>query len=281
MQKIVFKNDGSIPVDDILCTTYQMRNFYAQFKDGFFSPLDVMNYIQHYKAVKMMKKNQTILDVCCGRGLLLPLIRYHAGNIKKYIGVDIKKENIKADHKNICNGKDINPEEHYSFETEWIISNVANMADKIKDQVDFIVYTSAIEHMHKIHGKKSLEECSKLLKPGGKLFLSCPNTPEEQDGYDVRYKAHVYEWKLSELRNELNKNGFTIIKEYGLTGKKTDFINRIKIEQPDVYSFLIPIIEYMPTEFFTSFCFLPYPDISSEILLIAERKNDNILNLLD
>lgn len=31
--------------EKILCTTYQMRNFYMQFRDGFFTNLDVMNYI--------------------------------------------------------------------------------------------------------------------------------------------------------------------------------------------------------------------------------------------
>ena len=38
------------------CTTYQMRNFYMQFRDGFFTNLDVMNYIQHLAAAHMAKK---------------------------------------------------------------------------------------------------------------------------------------------------------------------------------------------------------------------------------
>jgi len=105
MKKKVYKNDGSIPPEDILCTTYQMRNFYHQLKDGFFSNLDIMNYIQHLKAVRMMKKNQIVLDVCCGRGLLLPLMRYNAKEVKKYIGVDIEEKNLESKRKNICNGK--------------------------------------------------------------------------------------------------------------------------------------------------------------------------------
>ena len=43
-----------------------MRNFYLQFRDGYFTSLDVMNYIQHFKAIKMMKKDDVVLDVCCG-----------------------------------------------------------------------------------------------------------------------------------------------------------------------------------------------------------------------
>jgi len=277
MKKIIHKNDGSVDVHDILCTTYQMRNFYFQFRDGFFTGLDVMNYIQHYKAVKMMKKGQTVLDVCCGRGLLLPMIRYYARDIKKYIGVDIKKENIKADRVNVCNNKPIDKNVHYEFDTEWIISNVSEMSNHISEQVDFIIYTSSIEHMHKVHGEKSLTECGKLLKAGGKMFLSCPNTPEDQSGYDVRYKAHVYEWKISELRSELKKNDFTILNEYGLTGSKREFLKILGAESDTVKKFMKPIVEYMPTEFFTSFCFLPYPEISTEVLIIAQ-KNDNQIN---
>ena len=271
MNKIVHKNDGSINVHDILCTTYQMRNFYTQFRDGFFTGLDVMNYIQHFKAVKMMKKGQTVLDVCCGRGLLLPMIRYHARDIKKYIGVDIKKENIKADKVNICNNKPIDRSDYYDFETEWVISNVSEMASHINEKVDFIVYTSAIEHMHKVYGEQSLVECAKLIQNDGYMFISCPNTSEGQDGYEVRYKAHVYEWKLNELRNELKLNNFKIVKEYGLTGSKREFLKMLETESLDVKSFMNPMIEYMPTEFFTSFCFLPYPEISTEVLIIAQK----------
>lgn len=43
---------------DVLCTTYQMRNFYMQFRDGFFSNLDVMNYIQHHAVALMAKKKE-------------------------------------------------------------------------------------------------------------------------------------------------------------------------------------------------------------------------------
>lgn len=273
MKKIVYKNDGTIPVDDILCTTYQMRNFYHQFRDGFFSPLDVMNYIQHLAAVRMMRKNDIILDVCCGRGLLLPLMRYHAKNIKKYIGVDIESKNIKAKRENICNGKLINPEDYYPFETEWIISNVSEMSDKIKDKVDFIIYTSSIEHMQKNDGEKSLEECSKVIRPGGRMFLSCPNTPENRNGFDVQYKAHVYEWKLSELRECLDKNDFTIEKEIGLVGNVRDFTSALS-DVPEIKEILAPTLEYLPREFLTPILFISLPTLAKEVLLICKR-NDN------
>lgn len=271
MSQIVFKNDGSIPVDNILCTTYQMRNFYRQLNDGFFTDLDVMNYIQHLAVVRMMKKNDVVLDVCCGRGLLLPLIRYHSKEIKKYIGVDIELKNIESKTKNICNGKTIDPKIHFPFETEWIISNVADMASKIKNKIDLIIYTSAIEHMHKTHGEQSLAECSKVIKKNGLMFLSCPNTPENRNGFDVQYKAHVYEWKISELRSTLLKNGFKINKMLGLTGSINEFKKIMDKFPRPIKEYFEVMIEYIPNEFLKPYLYLTLPKLSKEVLLICEK----------
>ena len=269
--KIVLKNDGTVPVDEILCTTYQMRNFYRQLRDGFFSDLDIMNYIQHFKAVKMMKKGDVVLDVCCGRGLLLPLMRYHAKDVKKYIGVDIKKENISSMNKDIRTGKPVNPKTFYPFKTKWAICNAAEMVNPVGEPVDFIVYTSAIEHMHKKHGEQSLSACAKLLKTDGHLFLSCPNTPEGQNGFDVQYKAHVYEWKLSELRVELKKRGFQIVSEVGLCGSVRDFKKRLKNTPPSIQDFFKPALDYIPREFLEPLLFAGFPALAKEVLLIAKK----------
>lgn len=275
MRKIIYKNDGTVPIEDILCTTYQMRNFYHQFRDGFFSKLDIMNYIQHFKAVEMMKKNYNVLDVCCGRGLVLPLIRYYRKNINKYVGVDIKKENAIWQSKNICNGKEIDKNIYYPFETEFIESNVSEMSEKIKDKFDLIIYTSAIEHMQYEDGKKSIQECSKLLKESGILFLSCPNTPEDQSGFDVRYKAHVYEWKISELKIELLNNGFVNIRLFGLVGD-SDKLEEIIKENKDNELFK-SMIEYFPKELLKCLLFVKYPEKASEVLLICDKMQDRSL----
>ena len=52
---IVYRVEDGMDREKILCTTYQMRNFYMQFRDGFFTNLDVMNYIQHLAAAHMAK----------------------------------------------------------------------------------------------------------------------------------------------------------------------------------------------------------------------------------
>ena len=52
-KEIVYRVEDGMDREKILCTTYQMRNFYMQFRDGFFTNLDVMNYIQHLAAAHM------------------------------------------------------------------------------------------------------------------------------------------------------------------------------------------------------------------------------------
>ena len=65
---IVYRVEDGMDREKILCTTYQMRNFYMQFRDGFFTNLDVMNYIQHLAAAHMAKKGHE-----CAGCVLRPL----------------------------------------------------------------------------------------------------------------------------------------------------------------------------------------------------------------
>ena len=116
-KKIVHRVEDGMNRQEILCTTYQMRNFYDQFRDGYFTNLDVMNYIQHFAAAQMAKKGANIVDVCCGRSLMLPLLRYYAKDIGSYTGVDISRKNIEEAMRGAVK-KNLKPEElggYYPF----------------------------------------------------------------------------------------------------------------------------------------------------------------------
>ena len=158
-KQIVYRVEDGMDRSKVLCTTYQMRNFYSQFRDGFFTNLDVMNYIQHFAAAQMAKKGMNIVDVCCGRSLMLPLLRYYAKGIASYTGVDISRANIKEAMRGATEKK-LKPEDlgaYYPFKVRWKLGNVANMSDIIPEGfADFVIYTSALEHMHKDDGRKSV-----------------------------------------------------------------------------------------------------------------------------
>jgi SAM-dependent methyltransferase len=194
----------------------------------------VFNYIQHHWIAKQLcGPGARVLDICCGRGLLLPLLRYHA-KPGLYVGVDIEPSNAVFLTKRVTDGKPLRDlagkppadsptdeqvlEEHYGFPVRFVHSNAAEMAKPIRDRglgpFDLLVYTSSIEHMHPDAGAASLHQARSLAAEGATLVLTCPNTPEGKDGYDTRYKAHVYEWKLSELRAALAASGWEPFSEW-------------------------------------------------------------------
>lgn len=273
MKKIVYRVEDGDNRQEILCTTYQMRNFYDQFRDGYFTNLDVMNYVQHFAAAEMAKKGMNIVDVCCGRSLMLPLLRYYAKDIGSYTGIDISKKNImeamRGAVKKALTPKDMSS--YYPFKVAWRQCDVANMSKVIaENSVDFIIYTSALEHMHPEHGYKSLVECHKIMKPGSKMFLSCPNTPG--NGYNTQYRAHVYEWGYDELKQTLHKIGFTIKNEVGLVMGAREMNEAYKHKPQEVQAFYKIMKAYLPTTWLTAIMAIPYPRESKEILFVVTKE---------
>jgi 2-polyprenyl-3-methyl-5-hydroxy-6-metoxy-1,4-benzoquinol methylase len=275
-RKIVHRIEEGINPSKVYCTTYQMRNFFAQLADGFFSSLDIMNYIQHHAAVLRMKKEWRVLDVCCGRGLLLPLIRYYRSQISEYVGVDISEVNINEQLRRSGIKKIEDIKEYYPFTITHIIDSVEDI-DKYfqKDSFDFIVYTSAIEHMQKEVGYKSLQNCYKVLKPGQEMFLSCPNTSDKKDPYDTQYAAHIYEWGINELREVVKEIGFEIKEEYGLVAKVRDFERWIEKQEKNIKRQYWKLKEYLPTPWLMAFFPILYPEAAAEVLLIIRKPKES------
>lgn len=271
-KEIVYRVEDGMDREKILCTTYQMRNFYMQFRDGFFTNLDVMNYIQHLAAAHMAKKGMNVLDVCCGRSLMLPLLRYYAKDIASYTGVDISKANIKEAMRG-ATAKNLEPKDlasYYPFRVGWKLGNVAEMSKVIPAGfADFVIYTSAIEHMHPTDGAKSLAECYKVMKPGAKMFLSCPNTPG--NGYQTQYRAHVYEWGYDELKAKLTEIGFSIVQEVGLVTSVREMDEFYSKQPSALKDFYERMKSYVPSAFLTAFMAIPFPREAKELLFIVQK----------
>lgn len=277
-RKLILKREEEDP-REVYATTYQMRNFYKQFADGFFSSLDVMNYIQHHAAVMRMKTGDRVLDVCCGRGLLLPLIRWHRKGISEYVGVDIEEKNIREQTRwSGAKKMDVPMEEYYPFNITHLLCSCEDMADHLEHgSFDKIVYTSAIEHMQKKVGIKSLRNCRKLLKSSGEMFLSCPNTFEKKDPYDTQYAAHLYEWDLEELRVALDRAGFRVVDVFGLVGKVRQYEEWLEKngskEEKSIYKRLST---YLPKAWLMALFPILHPEIAAEVLIICKRKDGTL-----
>lgn len=203
---------------------------------------------------------------------MLPLLRYHARDIASYTGVDISKANIKEAMRGAS--RKITPEElrtYYPFKVAWKLCNVAEMTKVVPESsTDFVIYTSAVEHMHKDVGLQSLKECYKIMKPGAVMFLSCPNTPG--NGYNTQYAAHVYEWGYDELRDTLKEIGFSIDNEVGLVmGAKEMRAFYEKLPAGELRTFYEIMKKYVPTDWLTAIMSIPFPKASKEILFVVRK----------
>jgi ubiquinone/menaquinone biosynthesis C-methylase UbiE len=265
---IVLKVEEGDDRKQVTATTYQMRNFYRQFGDGFFSVLDIMNYIQHQTVVRLAKSDDRILDMCCGRGLLLPMLRYERAAIESYTGVDIKESNAVFRKVRVTDSKPIT-KGYYPFKVYFVHENVATMSSKLPNNYfTFIVYTSSIEHMQPSDGLQSLFEARKVAKKGATLFLSCPNTPEDQDGYDAQYAAHVYEWKRSEVEKGLKEAGWHLDDVYGLLIDSEKLKSRLT-EVPQLHQSYQRQSKYIPREWLNPMYASLFPEDAKELAFIA------------
>jgi hypothetical protein len=137
---------------------------------------------------------------------------------------------------------------------------------------DLIVYTAALEHMHFDTGRASLVECADLITVDGLLVLTCPRTPEDQDGYDTQYRAHVYEWKMSELTDTLDAIGFEICERWGLHATKTDIMKRAR--RMGHGQLVERIAKFVPSEWLVPVLAPAFPTIAKEIGLLCKLKGD-------
>jgi hypothetical protein len=191
--------------------------------------------------------------------------------------VDIRPENAIWREKRVTDGKPIvdlvdDPDGYYPFDTVFVEASAAEMTDPVREACgerpfDLIVYTSAIEHMHHDVGLASLARCRELARDDGIMILTCPRTPEDQDGYDTRYRAHVYEWKRSELHDGLAETGWEVVDEWGL-----DIDKKSLMAGADRLG-LAPIVErlgeFLPNEWLKATLAPLFPEQSSEIAMIC------------
>jgi SAM-dependent methyltransferase len=255
---------------EVYATTGQMRNFYTQLGDGYFTTLDTMNYMQHHMVVKMARKGDHLLDMCCGRGLLLPLLRYYKKDLGSYTGVDIKESNATFRKKKVHNNKPLTTG-YYPFPVYFAHEDVAHMTDKLpKDHYDLIVYTSSIEHMHPDVGMKSLHEAYEVAAPGATMILTCPNTPEDQDGYDTQYSHHVYEWKRSEIEPALREVGWVLADVFGLLINVTE-LREALTKTPALAEAFEDQREYIPNEWLTPIYAFLFPEKAKELAYICTK----------
>jgi SAM-dependent methyltransferase len=200
------------PSDMPSYSSSQMDNFYSTLGTGLVKASGVMNYIQHLAIAERCSPGVSVLDLCCGRALMLPLLRRYAPHIARYIAIDISLANLReAQQLDLRDA--VSPSA--GFATRFVQGDVTALSSMIRLRFDVIIYTSAVEHMDRSAGRKSVMEASRVLTDCGRLFLSTPIT-EATDPKRLQYKVHVYEWSRDELEEVFREADLVVEERMGL-----------------------------------------------------------------
>lgn len=144
-----------------------------------YNAVEASIHLNRYSIVKPVCKNKIILDAACGEGYGSFFL--NKWGAKEVFGLDIDEETIKKADKifgssNVkfqCHDVEKLPFPDYYF--------------------DIIVSFETLEHIE--NPDSFLEEIRRVLKPGGMIFLSCPNDP--------------YYYKEGNITNPFHKRPYT------------------------------------------------------------------------
>lgn len=242
-----------------------MDNFYHSFSKGIVKTSGVMNYIQHLYIAQNINAYSDVLEVCCGRCLLVPLLNRYANNISSYVGIDISADNLREAKKTIKK-LDI------KFPIDIHEMDVTKLTKQLNRKFDTIVYTSSIEHMSKENGILSLENVYDKMRNNGILYLSSPRT-RVVEPRKLQYKVHVYEWEKEELELEMVKCGFDIVDRIGLLSEDINvLLSNIQEKYGTQTKELIEeILNKIPREFVEPVITSAFPCLSKEILYVCKK----------
>ncbi|MGH3798350.1 MAG: phosphoribosyltransferase family protein [Pseudonocardiaceae bacterium] len=195
----------------------QMDDFYAALAIGEVKATGIMNYLQRLLITDRCRPGDRVVDVCCGRGLQLPVFYRYRPDLASYVGLDISPDNLaEAAHRQAALDKAW-PRE---FSIDFHQCDVADPWPAV-GEFDVAIYTSALEHLPRELGVASLRNTAEALAPTGRLYLSTPNTPGSPPR-KLQYHVHVYEWSHEELVGVLAEVDLVVDDVVGILPPVTD-----------------------------------------------------------
>jgi 2-polyprenyl-3-methyl-5-hydroxy-6-metoxy-1,4-benzoquinol methylase len=146
--------------------------------------------VRYQLAASLVRPGDTVLDAACGLGYgshvlagLSPAARVTGIDLSDW-AVDYAKRNYGSDR------------------VDFICGSLPDVLDDVPDgSVDFVVSLETLEHV--ADPVALLATFERVLKPGGRIFVSVPNDWSDETGKDPNpHHLHVYDWVR--IRRELD-----------------------------------------------------------------------------
>lgn len=149
--------------------------------------------ISHISNVLKIEKHDTLLDLCCGNGLLT---EQFSSKCKYVYGIDFSPVLLETARKF-----------HNPPKVQYIEANALNFTTKFKEQVEKIILYFSFQYFDSYsQGEKVIMEMTRALKPGGLILIG--DIPDRQHLWEfyntLPDKLRYYKNKLLE-KNEMGK----------------------------------------------------------------------------
>lgn len=253
-------------------STNQMDDFYAALNRGEAKPSGLMNLLQHLIVAERCAPDSRVLDVCCGRGLALPLLFRYAPMIAGYVGLDISAANLDEARERI---EALRSAYGDPFPVALVECDVAQpWPDLPSHEQGFSIalYTSALEHLPFEFGAESLRSTAAALGPGGVLFLSTPAAvgPPPRP---LQYRVHVYEWSREEVEHVIGGAGLIIEDVMGLLPPAPDATVAALTDRygEAAAAWYRDLVERVPKALLDTVSAVAVPDVATELLYVCRR----------
>jgi ubiquinone/menaquinone biosynthesis C-methylase UbiE len=144
-----------------------------------------------FKQFSFVGDNKTVLDIACGNGVV--------GGKNEYI------ENVfYLDKRQKLYGCDLLI--NHNFFGDFVCCNVENMS--FQDEVfDAVTCCSALDHF--VCPEKVFSEAARILKKGGKFFISQAIQSAESKKVDAAHAHHIYVYSIESIKDLYKIYGFT------------------------------------------------------------------------
>lgn len=182
--------------------TFETWNKIANLYQDKFMDLDLYNETYDFFCTILKENQLNIFEIGCGPGNITKYLLSKKTNLK-ITGIDIAPKMVEL-------AKSNNPSANFK------VMDTRNL-DKVNEKFDAIMCGFCLPYLSETDSSKLLYDSNKLLTQDGVLYLSFIEGSPTKSGFisgSTGDRTYFYYHTLKEIRNQLFKNHFEILKSF-------------------------------------------------------------------